>query len=74
MTDEKVHENRVRRMAERQGLKVEKSRRRDPRAYDFGTYQLVDPNNNTIVAGNHQTGYGMTIEEVEAALLEDGGQ
>ena len=28
-------------MAERQGYKLEKSRRRDPRATDYGTFALV---------------------------------
>lgn len=44
--DEKVRENRLRRMADRQGLRIEKSRRRDPRAIDFGlwtvTYKDID--------------------------------
>lgn len=39
--DEKVRENRLRRKAERQGYKLVKSRRRDPDATDYGTYQLV---------------------------------
>lgn len=39
----KVRENRLRRMADRQGLRLMKSRRRDPRALDFGTYWLVEP-------------------------------
>lgn len=39
--EEKVRENRLRRMAERQGYKLEKSRRRDPRAKDYGTITLV---------------------------------
>jgi hypothetical protein len=39
--EEKVRENRLRRMAERQGYKLEKSRRRDPRATDYGLYRLV---------------------------------
>jgi hypothetical protein len=38
---EKVRENRLRRWAEDQGYKLEKSRRRDPRAKDYGTYRLV---------------------------------
>jgi hypothetical protein len=42
MTSEKVRENRLRRAAERQGLTLSKSRRRDPRAKDYGTYQLGD--------------------------------
>lgn len=35
-SDEKVRENRLRRMAERRGLTVHKSRRRDPAALDYG--------------------------------------
>lgn len=38
---EKVRENRLRRWAEDQGYRLEKSRRRDPRAKDYGTYRLV---------------------------------
>ena len=47
----KVYENRIRRMADRQLLKLKRSRRRDPRAYDFGQYQLIDSDGN-IVAGS----------------------
>jgi hypothetical protein len=36
-----VHENLLRRMAERQGYQFSKSRRRDPRATDYGTYTLT---------------------------------
>ena len=39
---EKVRDNRMRRAAERQGLALSKSRRRDPRALDFGMYRLTD--------------------------------
>jgi hypothetical protein len=39
---EKVRENRIRRAAERQGLALSKSRRRDPRALDYGVYRLRD--------------------------------
>lgn len=38
---EKVRENLLRRMADRQGLALTKSRRRDPRALDYGRYRLV---------------------------------
>jgi len=65
---EKVRENRLRRVAERQGLQLVKSRRRDPRAYDYGTYQLVDPRNNTIVAYKLQSGFGMTLDDIESEL------
>ena len=41
MSEEKVQENRLRRMAERQGLRLVKSRRRDSRALDYGDYWLM---------------------------------
>lgn len=69
MTDEKIRENRLRRMAERQGLRLEKSRRRDPRALEYGTYMLVAENTNTIVAaGNNDRGYGLSLDEIEETL------
>jgi|1185.fasta_scaffold972006_2 hypothetical protein len=68
---EKVRENKLRRMAARQGLRLEKSRTRDWRFPDFGTYRLVDPFNNTVVAyGYTQNGYGMTLDEIKKALSE----
>ena len=67
---EKVRENRLRRMAERQGLRLEKSRRRDPRAVDYGTYQLVDPATNTLVSYGLGGGYGLNLDEIEHALNE----
>jgi hypothetical protein len=40
----KVRENRLRRMAARQGLKLARNPRRDPRAIDYGSYMLTDAN------------------------------
>lgn len=40
----KVRENRLRRMAERQGLRLLKNPRRDSRAVDYGSYMLVGTN------------------------------
>jgi hypothetical protein len=68
-SQEKVHENRLRRMARRQGLVLNKSRARDPRHRDFGDYVLVDAHTNTFVAGCWD-GQGLTLEEVEDALNE----
>jgi len=45
----KVRENRARRMAERQGYVVQKSRRRDPLALDYGVYRLVNADGNYLV-------------------------
>ena len=38
----KVRENRVRRIASRQGLRRQKSRQRDPMALDYGKYSLLN--------------------------------
>ena len=41
-TNEKVRENRLRRMADRHGYRVMKSRSRDSKAVDYGLYALID--------------------------------
>ena len=66
--EEKVRENRLRRMAERQGLRLERSRRRDPRALDYGSYQLVEVLTNTVAASGGPNGFGLTLDEVERSL------
>jgi hypothetical protein len=66
---EKVRENRLRRMAERQGLLLRKSRRRDVRALDYGTYMLIDLHTNALVSGER-----LSLEQVEAWLLAAGGR
>jgi hypothetical protein len=63
-----VRENRLRRMAKRQGLTVLKSRRRDPRAIDYGGYMLVDARTNLVVAGGSPHPYSLDLDEVEAHL------
>ena len=68
MSNEKVHENKLRRMAERQGLVLHKSRRRDPRSIDYGKYMIVDAFTNTVVAGELNTRRALTLDEVEAYL------
>jgi hypothetical protein len=42
----KTHENRIRRMADRAGYRLQKSRSRDERAMDFGLYALFEQQNN----------------------------
>ena len=66
---QKVREVRLRRMAERQRLSVEKCRRRDPLAIGFGTYRIVGPRGG-VVAG-HPERYGLTLDDVEAFLTRD---
>jgi hypothetical protein len=67
-TEYKVLENRLRRAADRQGLRLEKSRARDPRSHTYGTYQLVDPYINSLVAGSTNFGYGLDLEDVARYL------
>jgi hypothetical protein len=66
--DEKVRENRIRRMAARQGFVLNKSRRRDPMALDFGGYMLVDLYDNFVVAGADPIPYSLSLDDAEAWL------
>jgi hypothetical protein len=71
-TAERVRENRLRRMADRQGLRLVKSRRRDPRAVDYGGYMLVDQATNAVVAGVGALGRPVwDLDQVEAWLTSD---
>jgi hypothetical protein len=65
----KTYEDRLRRMARRQGLNLLKSRRRDPRAYDYNGYMLADENDRA-VAGHAPHTYSMSIDEIEKYLAE----
>lgn len=65
-TDHKVLENRLRRAAERQDLRLLKSRARDPRSRLYGTYMLVDQNNGVVFA-DHSTGRGYGLDLVDVA-------
>jgi len=65
---EKVRENRLRAMAERQGLALHKSRRRDPRAIDYGGWMIVDTFTNSVVAGELGTGHALDLDQVETYL------
>lgn len=61
-TATKVKENRARRAAQRQGLILQRTRRRDPRAIDYGRY--------TIYSGG-ETVFAGTLDEVEEWLLNE---
>jgi hypothetical protein len=65
----KTRETRLRRQAERRGLRLQKSPRRDTRAWDFGTYQLVDAREGWVVAEQMPgQGFGMSLDDVEEWL------
>jgi hypothetical protein len=62
-------ENRVRRMAERRSMRLDRSRRRDPDAADYGRYLLRDCNTRIPVAGTTSEGRAMwTLSDAEAYL------
>ena len=42
MYPDRTRENQLRRTADRQGLRLVKSSRRDPNAIDYGLYALID--------------------------------
>jgi len=73
MTAEKLSESRLRRLAERRGLRITRSRARDPRASDYGRYMLRDVNTRVIVAGASSVGRALwTLEDVESYLAGTG--
>lgn len=64
MAYDKVRDNLLRRMAARQGLTLTRSRRRDPRALDYGLYWLADSTGEIVAA----TKAGVGMDEIEAFL------
>jgi hypothetical protein len=62
--DRTNQERRLRRIARRQGLVLRKSRRRDPRAGDFGTYSVINPEINGLLCAC------LPLEAVERELQE----
>ena len=76
-TQEKIRENRLRRIAQRQGLRLEKSRRRDPLAADYGLYYVVDGPAPQRHHANWRSRImvspelGMTLDEAETFLTSE---
>jgi hypothetical protein len=69
---DKTRETRLRRMADRQGLRLEKSRRRDPKAVDYDRYWLLDQATGNVVAGASAIGRpAWDLNQVETWLLSD---
>jgi hypothetical protein len=63
--EQKVEERRVRRMAERQGLTLTKSRRRDELASDYGLFWVK--REGVVISPDH----GVELAEAEAFLRID---
>ena len=58
-------------MAHRQGLELQKSHRRDPRAIDADTYQLVNRVTGKLHSARLPTGFGLSLQDVERLLTTD---
>ena len=72
---EKVRENRLRRMADRQGYRLVKSHRHDQRAVGYGCYELISIEHGDGVFGLGSTGQPKaTLNDVEAWLTSDDRQ
>jgi hypothetical protein len=73
MVERKVYENRLRRVADRQGYRLEKSRRRDERAITFGLYRLVDLFTGEVIGAGlldrSPGGFGLELSDVAASLF-----
>lgn len=64
----KVKEIRLRRVAARRGLRLVRSRRRDPQAVDFALYVLVSESRRTPVTYAELRRDGVTLDEIERRL------
>jgi hypothetical protein len=65
---EKTRENRVRRAVERRGLRLVKSRRRDPMAIGYGKYRVETGDGVEATGFDSAMGWGLTLDEVEDRL------
>jgi hypothetical protein len=63
--DQKVRENRLRRMAHRLGLDIKKSRVRTVHVDDWGEYSVVDRKTGEVIAGEKQE---LSLDRVELIL------
>ena len=69
---DKAMENRLRRKADRMGMRLTRSRRRDPDAIDFGCYALIDLENGGYCFGQNALGTpGATLDEIREFLEGD---
>ena len=68
----KVRENRLRRMADRQGLKLQRSPRRDTHAHDYDLYALtyIDSGGTMHPEGPISI-FAIDLDEVEQYLVSD---
>ena len=65
---EKIRDQTLRRVAEQRGLRLMRSRRRDPLAPGYGLYKLVRAATDETVFGDGPGGFAATLDEVETFL------
>jgi hypothetical protein len=65
---EDARQDRLRRVAERQGLTLLRAPQRDSREPDYGTYMLVETDTATIRVSGGPAGFGLTLDDVEDVL------
>jgi hypothetical protein len=70
MTVDKVRENRLRRMAARQGFILQKSARRDPRARDYARFRLIADSREAYEPGFDGGEFTLSVSEVEQFLTQ----
>lgn len=71
---DKVLENRLRRKLARMGYRLTKSRRRDPDAYDYGGYMIVDRNNNVVYNAGSENAHMLSLDDVQEWIREHSRQ
>ena len=64
-TNQKCRDSRMRRLADRNGYRLVKSRKRTENYYDQGQYMILDAQSNFCVFGDK---CDLTLDEVEAWL------
>jgi hypothetical protein len=63
---DKSREARARRALNRQGLRLMKSRVRNPHLNNLGDYCIIEPNRNVVMAGGR---YDLSLDHIEATFL-----
>jgi len=63
-----TRENLIRRVAQRRGLRVSKSARKDPQAIDYDRFMITDVRTSKIKLGNDGHPFSAMVEDVEAFL------
>jgi hypothetical protein len=65
---EKLRENRLRRIAKRQGLELHKSRTRNKRAWDYGLWVITDEEGKVVAGAGAGGRPELTLDDVEVWL------